>query len=503
MKAKQIIITIILCILGSTLFAINYITNRFILRAENVYEIYLGGNIIGFIDDEDELYDMINEKQKEIKDKFDVSTVYPPVNFQIVKTNSYKDVVSKVDTIYNKMSELGTFTVEGYIITITQTKKDSEDKDVVTTKTINVLDKSIFDEAIHTFVLAFVSEDDYNNYINNTQKEIETVGQKIDMMYFDENITIKKGYISVSDDIYLDSTSLSQYLLFGDDYKITKYTVKTGDTISSVSNANKLNVQEFLIANPKFTSEESLLTLGEEVNVTLINPILTFTYDLTTVSDSKIDFEKKIEIDNTKPSSYSVIKTPGVTGITRITTKSQVKNGETQSGVRILDDKLVITQKVDQVEVRGPSYSPITGAYVDTGTTWAWPTNQPYVITSGYAWRWGVMHDAIDISGTGYGSPIYASAEGTIYANGVNSTCGWSGGECVVIAHDNGYYTLYAHLVGGSSSINRVGSRVNRGQVIGKMGATGVVTGYHLHFSVFKGIPYGGGVSIHPLSLWS
>lgn len=500
MNAKQIIITIILCIFGTVLFAINYITNNLILRADNVYEIYLDGKVVGFIEDEDDLYDMINNSQKEIKDKFSVDNVYPPVNFQIVKTNSYKEVVSPVENIYNKISELGTFTIEGYIITITKEETAENGETIATTKTINVLDKTIFDDAIHTFVLAFIDENDYNNYINNSQKEIETVGKIIEMMYFDENITIKKGYISVDNTIYLDSTSLSQYLLFGDDYEITKYTVKTGDTITSVSEANRLNPQEFLIANPKYSSESSLLTVGEEINVTLINPVLTFTYDLTEVTDSKIPYEKKIEYDNTKPATYSLVTTPGVNGITRITTKSRVKNGETQSGVTILDPKVIVA-KVDEIEVRGPAYSPVTGQYIDTGTTWAWPTNQPYVITSGYGWRWGVLHDAIDISGTGYGSPIYAANEGTVYAAGVNATCGWQGGECVVIEHANGYYTLYAHMVEKSHTVN-VGQKVSRGQVIGRMGTSGVVTGYHLHFGLFRGIPYGGGQSLYPLSLW-
>ena len=130
------------------------------------------------------------------------------------------------------MAELGSFTIEGYTITI----KGEKDQTL-----INVLDKDIFDESIHNFVLSFISEEDYLNYINNTQKEIETTGKTIEDIYFDENISIKKNYIGVNDKIYTDVNTLTQFLLFGPNNKIEKHTVESGDTIESISETNKLN----------------------------------------------------------------------------------------------------------------------------------------------------------------------------------------------------------------------------------------------------------------------
>ena len=48
----------------------------------------------------------------------------------------------------------------------------------------------------------------------------------------------------------------------------------------------------------------------------------------------------------------------------------------------------------------------------------------------------------MDIAGAGYGSPIYASNNGIVVA----SSYKWDNGEYIVINHNNGYYTLYAHL---------------------------------------------------------
>ena len=97
-------------------------------------------------------------------------------------------------------------------------------------------------------------------------------------------------------------------------------------------------------------------------------------------------------------------------------------------------------------------------------------------------------HNGIDLVGTGYSLDyIVAHSDGTVvgvrkdYAT--QDKTGNSYGNYVKIKHDNGYYTLYAHMKLNSVTVN-VGDRVSRGQVIGYMGATGHATGAHLHFEV-------------------
>ena len=494
MTIKERFITSFWVVLVVALFCVNYITTKYVLNAENVYQVYLNGEVIGFILDDDELYNLINKRQKEIKEKYNVKRVYPPENFEIVKTNSYDVQISSAEQIYNRMAEMDTFTIEGYIVTIS----NEEDEDFEELK-INILDKQVFDDAINNFVLAFVDNEDYINYMNDTQTPIETTGKLIELMYFDETITIKKGYISVKDKIYVDKTELSQYMLFGKDYKIESYKVKQGDTITTISEDNKLNPQEFLIANPQYTSKDSLLAIGDVVNITLIKPIMTFTYEVHEVSDSETPYEKKVVYDNTKSPDYSEITTPGVTGVTRITSSYIVKNGETQSGV-IVTDRVVITEKVDQVTTKGHKYY-VTGEYIDDGSVWAWPTNPNYVITSLMGWRWGAYHEGVDISGTGYGSPIFAIGDGEVIVAGNGGMMGWQAGYNVVIKHANGYYSVYAHMVPNSLTV-KTNQTVTRGTVIGGMGASGLVTGTHLHFAIYNGVPYRGGVLIDPCGLW-
>jgi murein DD-endopeptidase MepM/ murein hydrolase activator NlpD len=104
----------------------------------------------------------------------------------------------------------------------------------------------------------------------------------------------------------------------------------------------------------------------------------------------------------------------------------------------------------------------------------AWPVNAP--ITSPFGWRWGRMHEGIDL-GAAYGTPVVAAAAGAvIYA-------GWLGGygNLTVIDHGGGLSTAYGHQAHIGVS---VGQHVEQGEIIGNVGSTGHSTGPHLHFEV-------------------
>ncbi len=89
-------------------------------------------------------------------------------------------------------------------------------------------------------------------------------------------------------------------------------------------------------------------------------------------------------------------------------------------------------------------------------------------------------HTGIDI-GASSGTPIYAAKSGVVTTSEYGSGSYWSYGNFVVIAHSDGTSTLYAHM---SSRVAVKGQTVKQGDVIGYVGATGRVTGPHLHFEV-------------------
>lgn len=114
-----------------------------------------------------------------------------------------------------------------------------------------------------------------------------------------------------------------------------------------------------------------------------------------------------------------------------------------------------------------------------------WPANSTY-ITSDYGYRidpvGGIVSDfhlGVDIAGS-TGDPVYAAAGGTV----IRASWFSSYGNCIDIQHPSGLVTRYAHL---SAYHVSVGDTVTQGQVIADIGATGNVTGPHLHFETLIG----------------
>jgi hypothetical protein len=104
------------------------------------------------------------------------------------------------------------------------------------------------------------------------------------------------------------------------------------------------------------------------------------------------------------------------------------------------------------------------------------------IFTSGYGWRWGKLHQGVDISG-GFGSPIFASNCGVV------TQAKWNGGYGyeLCISHTATVVTCYAHT---QKMLVKVGDQVQKGQVIAEEGSTGQSTGPHVHFEFqINGIP--------------
>lgn len=108
-----------------------------------------------------------------------------------------------------------------------------------------------------------------------------------------------------------------------------------------------------------------------------------------------------------------------------------------------------------------------------------WPVPSSNRMSSGFGSRWGRKHEGIDIPGR-VGSHIVAAAEGVVVYSG-DEIGGY--GNITVIAHKDGYFSVYAHA---KVNFTKQGQRVYRGQVIAQIGLTGRTYGPHLHFEVRK-----------------
>jgi len=114
------------------------------------------------------------------------------------------------------------------------------------------------------------------------------------------------------------------------------------------------------------------------------------------------------------------------------------------------------------------------------GGSWAWPLDGPITQYFGQSLTIYGTHHGLDINGE-TGDPIRAAAGGTVVVAGYYDRCG---GLDVHIDHGDGLVTWYRHL---SKVLVSVGQRVERGDLIGRVGSTGCSTGSHLHFAVRRG----------------
>ena len=154
--------------------------------------------------------------------------------------------------------------------------------------------------------------------------------------------------------------------------------------------------------------------------------------------------------------------------ISKLTAEQQAEAGEIDA-LQAASNSIAARIRAAQASRQsgGPTSTPSSAGLI-------WPVNGP--VTSPFGWRWGRMHEGIDI-GVPYGTPIHAAAAGTVIY------CGWESGygNLVVIDHGGNLATAYGHQ---SAIAVACGQQVSQGDVIGYVGCTGHCTGPHLHFEV-------------------
>lgn len=478
---KGIILSVFICIF---IVYMSIIFKPISREIHNYYQVYLGGEKIGLIESDTELYNLIDKEQQSIKDKYNVDKVHSPEGLEVNKVATYNNNTMSVKEVYDEIKDLDPFTIEGYEVTI-KNKNDEKQQ-----KIFYILNKEDLDVAVKRTVLAFVSEETYDKYLKGTQDEVTDTGKEITNIYLNDDVTIKKKLIPVDENIFTDADKLSMFFMFGTTNLSKKYTVKASDTIASIAYDNQLGVKDFLIANPDIVGENQLLAAGQEVTVDPVTPLSGIVVESFETEYQTIKYETKIEFDVNLNADQTYVKESGSDGLSKVTFATKEVNGLIRNSAQVSNE--VITPAVDRVVVYGAK----NVVYYGNTTYWAWPTVKPFRISSHYGYRihpirgTAHLHNGTDITGTASNN-IFAIQSGEV------TRAGWSGGGegiNVIIDHHNGYSSQYMHL---AEALVDEGDEVEKGQLIGIMGCTGSCTGKHLHFTVRHD-----GSTIDPLSLY-
>lgn len=459
---------------------------------QDVYRVYLGGKSIGLIYSADKLNEYIDQDQNSIKEQYGVDKVYAPTDLDIQKEVTFGEKISTVEEIYKTIKDQSPFAISGYAISISGSEDANEDgtTTVIPDQVIYVLDQNVFVDAVQRTIRAFVDTNQYDAFLNDNQAPIVDTGTILEDVYVSNDIKAVETTIPVTETIYTKAEDLAKYLIYGTMEEQDQYVVQLGDTIADVSFNNRISTEEFLIANTNFKTANDLLFPGQVVTLGILQPQVKVIEESHVVERQTVNYETEYINDDTQYVGYESVRQEGSNGVNLVTQKIRKQNGQILSVV--VTNTIEEVTSVKRIVVRGTklkqSYSSSTiddnvVVPVELGS-WGWPTRQGYTLSSRYGYRWGKLHAAIDISGTGEGSPIYAAN------NGIVVFAGWrSGGSgyTVWIKHANGYYSEYAHMQRVTVS---AGTIVYTGDVVGAMGHTGNAQGTHLHFGMWYGYPF-------------
>lgn len=303
-----------------------------------------------------------------------------------------------------------------------------------------------------------------NNLLSKLKKEYSQPdeGEKLVAVSFVEKVKIKEGKASVEK---LMPVKEAYNLICTGTSNPEKYIVQEGDNLWLIARRNDMYVDDIVKANGLTTEN---LQLEQELILVKSKPYINVITKVEGEKTEAIPYETKVIVDKNSPSSIR-IKQEGQNGERQIAYTASKLNGIIEK-TNVIEEK-ILKAAVDKVIVKGTQVTQIASRGSGGSGNLDWPTYGP--ITQYYK---GNSHRGIDIGGK-TGQAIRAADSGYV------SFSGYQGGygNFVIVNHNNGMVTRYAHC----SSINvSTGQRVNKGETIAALGSTGRSTGPHLHFEV-------------------
>ncbi len=238
-----------------------------------------------------------------------------------------------------------------------------------------------------------------------------------------------------------------------DDGDIQEYEVQTGDTLASISQKFNISVDTIIWAND--LKKNDVIRVGQKL---VILPISGVAYTIK-AGDTVSEISEKFNVSQKELSEFNDLEDGKLVVGQRIIIPGGTLKTSTNQGQNQVNGGKNIPKSSNKETVSGFLSRPIKGGVKSQGIH---------------------GHNGIDIAGP-IGTPILAAREGVVTLVRGGST--WNGGygNYVVITHDNGVKTLYAHM--NSITVSQ-GQKVGRGQQVGTLGNTGRSTGPHLHFEV-------------------
>ena len=405
-----------------------------------VYEYAYNGKILGYVNEQDEVTDVLSVAGKKLS--------------QNNRGESGVEFVANQNVTFNLVDARG---------------KSTDDADTAVNKLIYMTD--IETEAFGVYdgdkVVAIVkSAEDAEELLMLSMEELSRPdsGMELVSSEFTNPLDVRSINVLLGS---VQSNAEALKMMVNGGEKLTYHIVEEGETVDSL--AALFGVEPLNIFNEDNSEVVEDVELGDKVCIhSVVEPV-----SVEMVEKGKMRETEEFETIKKKTDEYyqgdSFVEQEGVNGIyifegtiTKVGGEVTKRDQISREAIRETKNKIILVGTKER-----PKTAP-TGTY-------QMPINR-YVVTSEYGGRWGRMHEGMDF-GAPTGTPIFASDGGTIVSAGYKGAYGL----CVDIDHENGRMTRYGHC---SRLLVSAGDRVYQGQEIALVGSTGRSTGPHLHFEV-------------------
>ncbi|MBE7042231.1 MAG: LysM peptidoglycan-binding domain-containing protein [Ruminococcaceae bacterium] len=291
-----------------------------------------------------------------------------------------------------------------------------------------------------------------------------------DTAEFAGDITLEQQYVQTTS---IQDGSAAEQILNGESETAGTYLIKSGDTLSVIAEKHGMTIDHLRSMNPDLDGD--VVIAGQELIISQPQNWLSVRTEETITYEEEIPFETKEEFTDELYLEQVEVSQEGENG-TKTVEALLIKVDGQEVETQVLKEE-VTKEPVAKIERHGTKERPrdvATGKFIR-------PTGG--YLSSGFGARWGTVHQGMDLANT-LGSPIVASDGGKVTYSTFN-TGGY--GYLVIIDHENGYQTYYAHC---SKLLVNVGDRVAQGDQIALIGSTGNSTGPHCHFEIrLNGVP--------------
>jgi len=454
-------------LVSSFTFNIGFAKENESIPLQKIFHIYASGEYVGSISDKSKVKGLVDTKINLASSEYNQLNLRSGSEITFVSEQVFNRDTDDKKTL-DKLSELVTVEAEAFALSV--------DDEIA----VYVKDIESYHEVVRQLKLKAVSEaqltelEARKDSINSLPplKENETRILEISLK---ERVSGTTKLIKP--ELVMSTEEAVEYLQKGTVEEKT-YNVQAGDVFGRIATNHNLTSTELVNLNNGVTSE-STLRIGQELKVTALEPIV----NIEVLSEKKVTevvkFTKEVEETDSMFKGDTKVKQEGSDGKKDVTYVIREQNGE-RVGKSVKEENIIVEVK-NHIVLKGTKVIPSRG----TGS-FTWPAEGGY-ISSHMGHRWGGFHKGIDIARPN-GFAIKAADNGIVTFTGRDG----SYGNKVVVNHQNGYQTVYAHL----SSINvSKGQTVPQGFNLGVMGSTGRSTGIHLHFEIIKN-----GTTVNPTS---